>query len=347
MFVPVVDQNHKPLMPTTPPRARRWIQRGEATPFWDRGTFCVRLNREPSGRETQDIAVGIDPGSKKLGITVKSAAHTYFNVQADAVTHVQQAVADRREARRARRQRNTPCRQPQVNRAGGGIPPSTLARWQWKLRLLNWLKRCLPITHVVVENIRAKSKGQRRWDVAFSPLEVGKEWFYTAVRRIASLATFEGFQTKEMRDALGLSKIKKKTAEVFAAHCVDSWVLANAVVGGHRQPDNTRLLCLTPLRLHRRELHRRQPGQGGKRSPYGGTRSLGLKRGALVRHVRYGVTFVGGTSKGRISLHHLGDGRRLCQNAKPSDVHFLAYSTWRARLLPMADAGGLRRDGTR
>ena len=44
MFVPVVDQNHKPLIPTTPSRARRWIQRGEATPFWDRGIFGVRLN---------------------------------------------------------------------------------------------------------------------------------------------------------------------------------------------------------------------------------------------------------------------------------------------------------------
>jgi hypothetical protein len=347
MYVPVVDQNHKPLMPSTPARARRWIQRGEATPFWDRGIFCVRLNREPSGRKTQDIAVGIDPGSKKLGITVKSAAHTYFNFQADAVTHVQGALADRRQARRARRQRKTPCRQPRANRARGGVPPSTLARWQWKLRLLNWLKRFLPLAHVVVEDIRARTKGQRRWDRMFSPLEVGKQWFYTAVGRIAKLATFAGFQTKALRDALALKKIKEKTAEVFEAHCVDSWVLAHAVVGGPSQPENTRLFCLTPLRLHRRELHRRQPGSGGRRSPYGGTRSLGWKRGSLVRHRRYGVSLVGGSSGGRISLHHREDGRRLCQDAKPSDVHFLAYSTWRTRLLPMAEAGGFRRDGTR
>src|SRR4029077_9286344 len=137
MFVPVVDHNHKPLMPTTPARARRWIQRGEATPFWDRGIFCVRLNREPSGHQTQDIAVGIDPGSKKEGLTVKSAAHTYLNIQADATTHVKEAKADQADARRARRSRKTPCRQPRPNRARGDIPPSTLARWQWKLRLLN------------------------------------------------------------------------------------------------------------------------------------------------------------------------------------------------------------------
>jgi hypothetical protein len=332
MFVPVVDSNHNPLMPTTPSRARRWIARGEATPFWDHGVFCVRLNREPSGRETQQIAVGVDPGSKKEGFTVKSASHTYLNVQADAVVHVKEAVKDRCDARRSRRFRKTPCRQPRANRARGGIPPSTLARWQWKLRLLNWLRRLFPLTDAVVENISAKTKkSQLRWNQSFSPLEVGKQWFYAEVRKIAMLHTFEGWETKTMRDALGLKKVKKKTAEVFEAHCVDSWVLANAIVGGHDQPGNKQLIFVTPLKLHRRELHRRQPGKDGIRSPYGGTRSLGLKRGSLVRHPKHGVAFVGGASAGRISLHRLEDGHRLCQNAKPSDVRFLAYSSWRVR----------------
>jgi hypothetical protein len=337
MFVPVVDQDHKPLMPSTPARARRWIQRGEATPFWDRGIFCVRLNREPSGRETQDLAVGIDPGSQKEGLTVKSAAQTYLNIQADAVIHVKEAKADQAATRRARRFRNTPCRQPRAHRARGGIPPSTKARWQWKLRLLNWLRRLFPITQVVVEDIQAQTKGQRRWDVAFSPLEVGKPWFFAEVRKVAQLDTFKGHETQQMREALGLRKTQQKTAEVFEAHCVDSWVLAHAIVGGHDRPGNTRLLCVSSLKLHRRELHRREPGKGGVRSPYGGTRSLGFKRGSIVRHPRYGITFVGGASDGRISLHRTEDGQRLCQNAKPSDLHFLAYSTWRARLLPMPE----------
>ena len=340
MFVPVVDHNHKPLMPTTPSRARRWIKRGEATPFWDRGIFCVRLNREPSDTQTQPIAVGIDPGSKKEGLTVKSASHTYLNINADAVTFVKAAKADQRDSRRSRRFRQTPCRKPRANRARGGIPPSTKARWQWKLRLLNWLRRLFPIADVVVENIMAQTKGKPRWDIAFSPLEVGKQWFYGEVRKLARLHTFEGHETAPMRDALGLAKTKQKTAEVFEAHCVDSWVLAHAIVGGHDWPENRQLLCVTPLKLHRRELHRRQPGKGGVRSPYGGTRSLGFKRGSMVRHPKHGVCFVGGASAGGVSLHRMEDGQRLCQNAKPSDVRFLAYSTWRARRLPVGSCRG-------
>ena len=79
MFVPVVDSTQKPLMPTKPSRARRWIQQGKATPFWKNGVFCVRLNVDPSDTETQEIVVGVDPGSKKEGWTVKSESHTYLN----------------------------------------------------------------------------------------------------------------------------------------------------------------------------------------------------------------------------------------------------------------------------
>jgi hypothetical protein len=72
-FVPVVDQEHHPLMPTTPARARRWIRSRKATHFWKGGVFCVRLNIEPSRCVQQPIAVGIDPGSKREGIVVASA----------------------------------------------------------------------------------------------------------------------------------------------------------------------------------------------------------------------------------------------------------------------------------
>ena len=97
MFVPVVDKNQKPLMPTRPSRAAKRIKSGKATPFWSNGVFCVRLNREPSKRCNQEIAVGVDPGSKKEGFTVKSASHTYFNAQADAHNKVCQKVEKRRE----------------------------------------------------------------------------------------------------------------------------------------------------------------------------------------------------------------------------------------------------------
>ena len=75
-----------------------------------------------------------------------SAAHTYLNIQADAVVSVSDAVAKRRQLRRSRRGRKAPCRKPRSNklRAEARIAPSTKARWQWKLRLANALCQLFP-----------------------------------------------------------------------------------------------------------------------------------------------------------------------------------------------------------
>jgi hypothetical protein len=337
-------------MPTKPSRARRWIRSGKATPFWKKGIFCVRLNYEPSNRKTQDIAVGIDPGSKKEALTVKSEAHTYLNIQADAVTWVKDAVEVRRNMRRARRFRKTPCRKPRFNRKRGGISPSTKARWQWKLRLCNWLAKLYPISHFVVEDIKAKTKGKRKWDSSFSPLEVGKKWFYSELSKIALVSTKQGWETKELRDSYGLKKSLNKLSNTFSAHCVDSWILANwyvrkadpsqaqerqrlvarnEAIGGHIKPDNTELLFVTPFRFYRRQLHALQPVKGSVRRSYGGTRSLGFRRGGYIKHQRLGVCFVGGTSKGRISLHSLVSGKRLTQNALPKECKHLTYASFR------------------
>jgi RRXRR protein len=328
-YVPVVSASGKPLMPCHPARARELVHNDMANRRFNRGVFYIRLTKRSDGA-TQPIAVGIDPGSKKEGLTVKSAAHTYLNIQADAVTWVSYAVQTRRMMRRGRRGRKTPYRKCRWNRKIGGIPPSTKARWQWKLRLAWWLVKMYPITHFVVEDIKATTKrGKRRWNRSFSPLEVGKQWFYKELNKVAPVETRQGYETKELRDAVGLKKSSNKLAETFDAHCVDSWVLANWWVGGHIRPDNEAMLFVTPLQFHRRQLHWLQPERGGLRRRYGGTRSLGFKRGSLVKHPKYGVVFVGGFLKDRISLHSLTDGKRLTQKAKPSDCKFLTYNSWR------------------
>jgi hypothetical protein len=333
-FVPVVDKNNQPLMPTKPSRARRWIKSGKATPFWSKGLFCVRLNVEPSARETQSIAVGIDPGSKKEALTVKSAAHTYLNLQIDAVTWVKDAEETSTQMRRARRYRKTRYRQMRANRNVNQfrLPPSTRARWGWKLRLCQWLMRFYPIDMFVVEDIQAVTKaGKRRWNQSFSPLEVGKRWFYAELGKLAQTETVQGYETAQERQEMGLTKSEHKMSDSFEAHCVDSWVLANMSVRGHSTPDNRAMLYIVPLRFHRRQLHRLQAEQGGIRKPYGGTLSMGLKRGSWVQHPKYGVCYVGGTLNGRISLHNLQDGKRLCQNAQVADCRLLTYATWRVR----------------
>lgn len=330
MFVPVVDKDNKPLMPTLPSRARKWIASNKATPFWKRGVFCVRINQKTLSTEKQEIAVGIDTGIKKEAFTVKSDSHTYLNIQTDAVTWVKDAVETRKYARMGRRKRNTPCRAPKHHRKGCCLSPSIKARWQWKLRILNWLKLMYPISFVIVEDIKAKSKGRPGWDKSFSPLQFGKNWFYN---QIGSLDTKYGWETKALREMAGLKKSSDKLSTKFESHCVDSWVLANWKVGGHIVPDNKTIIYMTSLRFHRRQLHAFKPSKKGKRRTYGGTMSLGWKRGSIVKHNKYGITRVGGSFGGNISLHSINSKKLLTEYAHKKDCKWLSFSSFRIEAL--------------
>ena len=313
MFVPVKSKDGEKLMPTTPARVRKWIKSGKATPYFSNGIFCVRLNVEPSGRYKQDICVGVDPGSKKEGFTVKSASQTYLNVQSDAHNKVGKKVAKRHELRRGRRGRKCPNRKNRMNRLANKarIPAGTRARWHWKLRILGWLSKLYPVTHICVEDIKARTKQyQRKWNQSFSPLEVGKNWFYAEIRKKWELLVIQGHRTKELRNRLGLKKSPQKTAETFAAHCVDSWCLAYHLVGGEPIVDNTDIFCISPLPIQRRNLHRELPKKGGKRPRYGGTRCLGYTKGTLVKSIKWGLCWMSGHQDGKINLTQMETGKQ-------------------------------------
>ena len=327
MFVPVTSQTGQKLMPTRANKAGMLIKKGLATPYWSNGIFCIRLNYATEDAYTQDIVVGVDPGSKKEGFTVKSESHTYLNVQADAHSGVGKKVEKRRELRRSRRSRKCPNRKNRTNRLANRerIPAGTRARWDWKLRILDWLSKVYPVTHVCVEDIQARTiERAKKWNTSFSPLEVGKQWFYTEIRKQWQLRTLQGWETKEIRDRLGIKKSSDKMSETFDAHCVDSWCLAYHTVGGSGIPDNTDLMSVSPIPIKRRELHRQQEAKGGKRSRVGGTvLGQGLVKNTLIRHVKYGLTRLSGVNaKGLFSIYSMGN-KRLTTGAKRSDFRVL------------------------
>ena len=327
MFVPVKSKSGKKLMPTHPNKAGVLVKKGLATPYWSNGIFCIRLTYEPKTDYTQEIVVGVDPGSKKEGFTVKSEPHTYLNVQADAHRGVGKKVAKRRELRRGRRSRKCPNRKKKKHTLShrNRIPAGTRARWDWKLRILDWLSKLYPITHVCVEDIRAQTLARaKKWNQSFSPLEVGKQWFYTEIEKRWKLLTLQGWETKEIRERLGLKKSSKKLADIFQAHCVDSWCLAHHTVGGKSIPDNTGIFCISPIPIQRRALHREQPKKGGIRSRYGGTiLANGVTKHTLVKHVRYGFARLAGiNAKGLFSIYNL-EGKRLTTSAKRTSFKIL------------------------
>jgi hypothetical protein len=77
--------------------------------------------------------------------------------------------------------------------------------------------------------------------------------------------------------------------------------------------------------------------KGGIRKPYGGTQSLGFKRGTIVQHPTCGRCTIGGydREKQRVSLHAYKTNRRLTQSAKPGDCRRLTTIAVRCWLVPV------------
>lgn len=338
-------------MPCTPPKARALLKAGKARPKRNKlGLFYLQLTYEQEPAN-QLLVAGIDPGSKFEGYSVVGTKDTVVNLMVEAPTQVKAAVATRRTMRRARRSRKwrRPARNQNRLARHTRLSPSTRSRWEAKARILAQLARLLPIPQVVVEDVQAQTRpgARRKWNQAFSPVQMGKQHLYTLLHAQGLLVHLrEGWQTKALRGQYGLKKTTSKAKAVFAAHAVDAWVLAASMSGAER-PTCECLWYVVPARLHRRQLHRLEPAKGGTRSPYRGTRSLGLKRGTLVRHPRYGLCTIGGSDrfKGTVSLHAYRTNARLTQGGRLDQCQRLTWLAWRSWLVNASPHQQLKKGG--
>lgn len=348
MRIPVVDSNHKPLMPTTSARARKWLNSGKAIKCWsDCGQFYVQLTVTPSGYATQGIVIGIDPGKKYSGIGVQSAKFTLYTAH---LILPFQTVKDRMEARqlmrRGRRGRRInrkiafskrAHRQKRFsNRRQGKLAPSIRANRQLELRIVSELGKIYPITEIRYEYVRAdvdltSGRKKARSGKGFSPVMVGQKWMLNQLEKLAPVTTIYGYQTANIRTDLGLTKNKTdKSKAEFNSHAVDGVAIAASHFVEYRQYHKLResggnwfgSVTITPALFFvvrrppysRRQLHLMVPSIGGIRRKYGGaTTRHGVRKGDLVNSPK-GIGYVSGDTEKQISVSN-ANWKRLGQIA--------------------------------
>ena len=339
MAVPVLSEEYKALFPTSERRAKRLMERGEAKPYWRKGIFCILLIRKESNKreEYKDVVVGIDTGSKREAYTVATEKSVVLNITTNTPEWVKESVETRRSLRRSRRQRKTPYRKCRSNRSKiTFIPPSTKARWDCKLRILKILTSILPITKINIEDVAAKTKKDSpKWNESFSPLEVGKNYLYNKIEEIypnVVLIKTKGYDTKTHRDKRGFVKSKDKLNYIWEAHNVDSHSLCEMVLEKPISPYYG-IYRIDFLKYNRRQLHVQNPIKGNVRKKYGGTVSLSIPRGSVVKY-KDKLAYVGGSSKGRLSIHSIITGKRLSQNINKKDLAMLNNNKYRTQFLP-------------
>jgi RRXRR protein len=319
MRVPVLDKDGKPVMPTKPSRARRWLKEGKAKIVHnDLNIFCIQLLVEPSGQKKQPIALGLDPGKKFTGVGIQSAKFTLFMAHLILpFPDVTKKMSGRLILRRARRGRRInrrvvvhkrAHRQKRFdNRKQNKLPPSIRANKELELRVTKELVKLFPVTQIIYEYVKAKgNKG-------FSPVMVGQKVMVQWLSKIAPTNVQEGWQTSILRQQLGLAKDKKnKEKQIPETHAHDGIALAasnfmqfekfhTANTRGHRwvgsvkvQPAPFRIIARP--NLFRRQLHFENPVKDApnNRKRKGGTVTpFGFRSGDLVKAEKAGKVYIG------------------------------------------------------
>lgn len=151
MRVFVINQRKEPLMPTTQSNARKLLKSGKAK-IYKREPFVIQLLTQ-TGESKQEINLGIDAGSKFVGISATTEQEELFSVEYKLRNDIVDLLSTRRQNRRARRNR---LRYRQIRfknrkKRKGWLAPSVQHKINSHVNIVNMICSILPIYKIVVE----------------------------------------------------------------------------------------------------------------------------------------------------------------------------------------------------
>lgn len=153
MRVYVLNQRKEPLMPTTPSKARKLLKQGKAKVI-KREPFTIQL-LTATGETKQDITLGVDAGSKAIGLSVTTDKDELFSAEVELRNDIVDLLSTRRQNRRTRRNRLRYRKPRFLNRVGsknkGWLAPSIENKINTHLKVISKIYEILPISKTIVE----------------------------------------------------------------------------------------------------------------------------------------------------------------------------------------------------
>ncbi|WAM22653.1 MAG: RNA-guided endonuclease IscB (plasmid) [Candidatus Methanoperedens sp.] len=146
----VLNMRGKPLMPTTPRKARLLLKSGKAKVV-QRQPFTIQLNYA-TGETKQPITLGIDPGYGTVGYSAITDKKELISGEVAMRTDIPDKLIEKRQYRRGRRNKLW-YRAPRFdNRVRKEVlQPSAKHKLESHLRLIDRIKGLLPTTTVIIE----------------------------------------------------------------------------------------------------------------------------------------------------------------------------------------------------
>lgn len=332
--VPVVGVDSKPLMPTTPRKARLLVRDGLAKPRRNKlGFFYIQMLR-PVGDNIQPMALAVDPGAKYDGVAVASHQQIELKGMVFLPDDVPEKMENRRNLRRARRYRKTPRRPKRFDnrkRNGYWLAPTQRSKVETRLKVVREMCKIYPIQLIITEDVRYNHYKLRNGKY-FSTVEIGKTLTYQEYRKLAELKLVEILDTDAWRKEFNLKKkTDKKWEQIPETHANDAVAMLMGVTGCKNNPEAP-FFVWRRLRYTRRSLHRQNFQEGGIRSRFGGTANGGFfRKGDWVEAEKARKVYRGwvcGLPTETTKLVGVADpdGKRIGQFS-PKKVRLLARST--------------------
>ena len=152
-MVYVISQNGQPLMPTENHAKVRILLKNKKAKVIKRCPFTIQLAYD-STNYTQDITLGVDSGSKHIGLSATTRNKVLFESDVELRNDIVNLLSTRRQNRRTRRNRKTRYRKPRFNnrrRKEGWLAPSVQNKVDSHLTVIRKVHEILPITKIIVE----------------------------------------------------------------------------------------------------------------------------------------------------------------------------------------------------
>ena len=152
-MVYVISSNGQPLMPTKNQAKVRILLKNKKAKVIKICPFTIQLLYE-STNYTQDVSLGVDAGSKHIGLSVTTKDKVLFESDVELRNDIVGLLSTRRQNRRTRRNHKTRYRKARFDnrkRKDGWLAPSVQNKVDTHLTVIRRVHEILPITKIIVE----------------------------------------------------------------------------------------------------------------------------------------------------------------------------------------------------
>ena len=152
-MVYVISKNGQPLMPTENHAKVRVLLKSKKAKVIKTCPFTIQLAYD-STHYTQEITLGVDSGSKHIGLSATTKSKVLFESDVELRNDIVKLLSTRRQNRRARRSRKTRYRKIRFDnrrRKEGWLAPSIQNKVDSHLTVIRKVHEILPVTKIIVE----------------------------------------------------------------------------------------------------------------------------------------------------------------------------------------------------